>query len=87
MFQGAYTKFKVKFVGLCSKPILSKLINYSSLVDYSGLTRWGLGVERDQAKKVCHWMHDIIDRLYTMLVTPLANFGVKIIEFIYVEEL
>ena len=32
-----------------------------------------LGVESDQAKKVCHWMHDIIDCLYT---TPPANFGV-----------
>ena len=36
-----------------------------------------IGVESDQAKKVCHWMHDIIDRLYTMLITPPANlFGV-----------
>ena len=25
---------------------------------------------------VCHWMRDIIDRLYTMLITPPTNFGV-----------
>ena len=49
--------------------------------------------QSDQAKKVCQWMHKIIDRLYTMLITEvhhrptLVSRHTKIMEFIYVEEL